>query len=244
MINTKLKYFIQLAKESAPRSIKNLLCKLRVDKLWTLALNKSDVELFFQMAWAKEFVSNKQKVLEYWKEYRFLDEITGICKLDESKKILDVGCGISTILHYIEGEKYAIDPLANEYLKVYNYPKDIMIQHGLGEKIPFQDHFFDIVFCSNALDHTINPHETIREIYRVLKDNGFFVFTVEIFETEGIRDLAHPHTFTNGHLHSMIRKKFLPVFQKLSPWIGLRQYVQGGRKSDTKESVMVCQKLT
>ena len=244
MINTNCKYFIQMVKEITPQPIKNFLRKLGFDKLLPILVNKSDVELYFQLEWVKEFTSNKYKVLEYWEKYRFLDEIKDLCKINDVKKILDIGCGISTILHFIKGEKYGIDPLADEYLKLYEYPKDITIKYGFGEAIPFQDQFFDIIFCSNVLDHTISPHRTINEIYRVLKDDGFFVLTVEIFEAESVRDLAHPHSFTNDHLYSLLGNRFRTIFQNKSPWIGLRQYVQGGRESDTKESVMVCQKLS
>lgn len=243
-IKTHCKHFLQVVEESTPQPVKDLLRKIGFDKLWPLLVNKYDVELYFQQKWAKEFALYKDKVFEYWKKYRCLDEIKRVCEINDDKKILDIGCGISTVLHFINGERYGIDPLANEYLKLYKYPKDITIKYGFGEDISFQDQFFDIIFCSNALDHTVNPHKTISEIYRVLKDNGFFVLTVEFFETEGSRDLAHPHNFTNDHLHSLLGKKFLTVFHKTSPWIGLRQYVRGVGKSDTEESVMVCQKLS
>jgi ubiquinone/menaquinone biosynthesis C-methylase UbiE len=230
--------------ESIPQPIRNLLWNIGFDKLWPLLVNKYDVELYFQQKWVKEFAQNKEKVLEYWVKYRFLDEIKRVCEINDDKKILDIGCGISTVLHFINGERYGIDPLANEYLGLYKYPKDITIKYGLGENIPFQDQFFDIILCSNALDHNVNPHQTIQEIYRVLKDNGFFVLTVELFETEGPRDLAHPHSFTIDYLQALLGKKFRTVFKNTSPWIGLRQYVQGGGKSDTEESVMICQKLS
>ena len=239
---TNCKHLLQTVEKNVPQPIKNLLLKIGFDRLWPLLVNKYDVEIYFQRKWSKEFALNKDKVFEYWERYRCLDEIKRVCELTEDKTILDIGCGISTVLHFIDGKRYGIDPLANEYLKLYKYPKDITIKHGFGEDIPFKDQFFDIIFCSNVLDHTVNPHKTISEVYRVLKDDGFFVLTVEFFETDRSRDLAHPHSFTNDRLHSLLGKKFLTVFQKILPWIGLRQYVQGGGKADTNESVMVCKK--
>jgi ubiquinone/menaquinone biosynthesis C-methylase UbiE len=229
--------------KSTPQPVKNLFWKIGFAKLWPFLVNKYDVELYFQQKWVKEFILHKDKVLEYWKKYRYLDEIKRVCEIDDNKKILDVGCGISTVLLFINGERYGVDPLANEYVKLYKYPENITIKHGSGEDIPFQDHFFDIVFCSNALDHTSNPHKTINEIYRVLKDKGFFVLTIESFKFEGSRDLAHPHSFTKDHLDSLLGKQFQTVYQNKSPWIGLRRYVEGSVKSDTEELIMVCQKL-
>ena len=242
-IKANFKFFLQLLKERTPQPVRNFLRKIGCETLWELSVNKYDVELYFQQKWAREFAFHKDKVLEYWKKYRYLDEIKSVCEINNGKKILDVGCGISTVLHFIDGKKYGIDPLANEYLKLYNYPKDMTIKCGYGEDIPFRDQFFDIVFCSNALDHTVNPHTTISETFRVLKDGGSFVLTIELFETEGSRDLAHPHSFTNERVHSLLGKKYIPVFQNTSPCIGLRQYVLGNENSDAEELVIVCQKL-
>jgi ubiquinone/menaquinone biosynthesis C-methylase UbiE len=155
--------------------LKRLLLRL-------LFWDKYTAELVFQIEWAREFKSNKDKVLEYWRRFRYLDDIIRICKIKSDTKILDVGCGISTVLHFVEGKRYGIDPLACEYKRFYTYPEGINIQNGFGEEIPFPNEYFDVVFCSNVLDHVSDPAKTIEEIKRVLKSKGYFVLTVEIFE--------------------------------------------------------------
>ena len=241
-MKTSCKHLLQEAEEMTPQTVKYLFRKMGFDRVRSIFVDKYDVELAFQRKWAKEFALNRGKVFEYWEKYRYLDTINRICKIDKNKTILDVGCGISTVLHYIDGEKHGIDPLADEYRKLYQYPEDINISQGRGEDLPFKDQCFDIVFCSNVLDHTENPHKTIAEIFRVLKTSGSFVLTVEVFAADNKRDLAHPHTFTKKHVCTLIRKKFFTVFEDTSPWIGARQYVQGGRKSATEELVMILQK--
>ena len=241
-MKTSCKYLLQEVEEMTPQTVKYLFRKMGFDRLRSILIDKYDVELAFQRKWAKEFELNRSKVCEYWKKYRYLDTINRICNIDKNKTMLDVGCGISTVLHYIDGKKYGIDPLADEYRKLYQYPGDITISQGRGEDLPFKDQCFDIAFCSNVLDHTENPHKTIAEIFRVLKASGSFVLTVEVFTTDSKRDLAHPHTFTKESVYTLIRKKFFPVFEDTSPWIGARQYVQGGRKSATEELVMIFQK--
>lgn len=44
------------------------------------------------------------------------------------------------------------------------------------EEIPYPDSSFDIVFCDNVLEHLDNPLEVFKEIHRVLKPSGLFMF--------------------------------------------------------------------
>lgn len=187
-----------------PTPIKSIFKMPGFSKLFSTFGVKYITELSFQTRWAEEFKENKSKVLEYWQRYRYLEEINKICEIQNNTRILDVGCGISTILHFLDGEKYGIDPLADEYQKLYNYPPEINIQKGFGENIPFADEYFDIVFCSNALDHVTDPEKTINEIYRVLKTGGYFVLTVEIFPRKTARNLAHPHSLTKKDIDLLL----------------------------------------
>lgn len=226
-----------------PRSFQSFLKLLGFQKIVSLLINKSEAELIFQTNWMQKFSSSKQEVLEYWRRYRYLDEIEKICNFTQDKKVLDVGCGISTVLHYIRGQKYGIDPLADEYLKMYRYPNGISVQKGVGEKIPFPDEYFNVVFCSNVLDHTEDPKQVISEIYRVLKNENHLVLVVHIFDKNFKRDPAHPHTFTKRDVFSLVKKRFQVVFEKESPAVGLYRYVvEGKRKDGNKELVMVFKK--
>jgi len=200
------------------------------------------MELVFQKEWLKEFIPNKHKVLEYWREHRYLDDIIDICKITKECKILDVGCGLSTVLHFVEGKKFGVDPLADEYLKLYKYPEEVKIKKGFSEYLPFPNAYFDAVFCSNALDHVTNPKKTINEISRVLKKEGNFVLTVEIFKAKTKRDPAHPHSFLLKDVLNLLRSEFKTIFEGTSDWIGIRRYVKGVRKSSRTELIIIAKK--
>jgi SAM-dependent methyltransferase len=239
-----IKPLVMRLKQVTPTPVKTLLKSTGLHRLVSILVGeKYDAELSFQRGWAEEFAANRIKVLEYWRKYRYLDEIETVCKIDNDTKVLDVGCGISTVLHYIDGQRFGIDPLAEEYAELYDYPKNINIQKGFGEDIPFANRYFDIVFCSNVLDHTSNPGKVVKEIFRVLKGEGHLVLTVEIFSDARQRNPAHPHSFTEGFVYSLIESKFAVVFQGRSPWISLRGYVNGRRTSSTEELVMILKKL-
>src|SRR3970282_2303598 len=100
-----------------PAPIKSFL-KLLV----SFFVSKEKAELMFQKRWAGIFSENKDKVLEYWKRYRYLDEIIAICRPTVASRILDVGCGISSVLHYLPGDKVGADQLADAYRKTYLSP--------------------------------------------------------------------------------------------------------------------------
>jgi SAM-dependent methyltransferase len=139
---------------------------------------KETIELAYQVEWVREFQNNRSKVLEHWRRYREFDQALTLCDISDSSRILDVGCGISTVLHFLPGERHGVDPLADEYKKLYSYPTGISVQKAFGEELPFPDQYFDVVFCSNVLDHVVDPQRVVQEIRRVLQPDGCLVLTV------------------------------------------------------------------
>ena len=219
---------------------------LSTNRLFSYFWNKHNNELAFQIEWERLFKDNKSKVLEYWRNYRYLDYINKICEIRDDSRILDVGCGISTVLHFVNGVRYGIDPLADEYKLIYPYPEGINIQKGFAEKIPFSDGYFDVVFSSNVLDHVTDPRKACDEIHRVLKLGCFFVLTVEIFEEKIDRDPSHPHCLTKNDVHLLLDGKYSIIFEKESPWIGTTSYVLGSKKYymkyHNKELILISKK--
>jgi len=91
------------------------------------------------------------------------------------KKILDVGCGPHCgIIGFTGCEKYGADHLVDAYREI-GYP---LSDHGVeysnckSEDMPFDNDFFDVVICVNALDHVDDLEKTVKEISRVLKPGG------------------------------------------------------------------------
>ena len=104
--------------------------------------------------------------------------------------VLDVGSGA---LPWIKGvlpnmRLTACDPLAEEYAKIFDYDAHEQQRpvKAFAEALPFGDNSFDIVHCSNALDHTQNPGQAIEEMERVCKDGGMIL--IQGFENEAIHE--------------------------------------------------------
>jgi ubiquinone/menaquinone biosynthesis C-methylase UbiE len=214
-------FFIHL-KKIIPTEIRSILRKNAFVKFFLNYFpNKYYKQLRSQRRRLWLFKKNPDRVFEYWKN-RNLDDIVKICGIGENKKVLDVGCGITTVLHFIKGIKFGIDPLAKEYSKLYNYPDDMNIREGHGENLPFTKNSFDIVICTHALDHTSCPKKTIDEIYRVLKIQGYFILIVEILKermsARALRGTAHPYSLTKRDVDSLLGKKFEKIYEKVSPF--------------------------
>jgi len=204
-------------------------------------LSKYGYELKFQAKWSAIF--NIASFLQYWRKRRYLDEIKNIIQTDSNTQILDIGCGISTVLHYVEGIKIGIDPLINDYSNLYTYPTDITVKKGFAEDLQFPDNSFDVVFCVNVLDHikAKKVEKALTEMKRVLKPHGFLVLTVEVFKEKEKRSQAHPSCFLKTDIHSLLLGKFKPIFQKSTPYIPGYNYTLGMRKPlrNSKELILV-----
>ncbi len=184
----------------------------------------------------------KVKVYEYWIKYRFLDEIRKHVVFDQNTVILDVGCGISTVLHYLPGHRFGIDPLVDKYKTIYMYPRDLKLCTGYGENIPFRDNCFDVIVCSNCIDHTDSPKQTIKEIQRVLRQGGHLIMTCEVFSKDlGQRNPGHPHSMNLETLW-MLLDGFQIMKHYDSPWIGLSGYIQGEPPTAQREHIFLARK--
>jgi len=178
---------------------------------------KEEKALEFQRVWL-EFDERLvlEKLEEYWKRYRFLGDIMRIIDFGENRKILDVGSGgPSSVLNLIKGERYGVDPLIDDLLKIYELNKEIRWKKAYAEKLPFENEFFDIVISSNSLDHVENVKYAMEEIKRVLKSNGTFLLTVDTFRKRFKRDEKHPHTFTEDDVIDIL-EDFKISFRRLS----------------------------
>ncbi len=99
----------------------------------------------------------------------------------KNKKLLDVGCGPGIHLkEYIKRGVIGTGIDLSE--KMINLAKDYCPQakfkKGNVYNLPFEDKSFDIVTASFILDHLKNLEKGIKEIERVLKVGGLFIFSV------------------------------------------------------------------
>lgn len=152
-----------------------------------------------------KFLENDLNNKHYKKAYTKFFDLT--IQDYKSKKILDIGCGPRGSLEWCDNadELIGLDPLADEYLLLNKNIKRMKMIKGVSENIPFEDSYFDFVTSFNSLDHVDNLNQTINEIKRVLKPNGYFLL---------ITDCCHFATPTEPQTFGWeISEKFKPEFE-------------------------------
>lgn len=94
-------------------------------------------------------------------------------------KILDVGCGDGCLLEpFVKGNScFGVDVSSGQLDKanskgLLTYQIDLERQN-----LPFKDDFFDLVVCSETIEHLIDIDVLMYEIHRVTKINGVFILT-------------------------------------------------------------------
>lgn len=119
---------------------------------------------------------------------RRLDMVTKLVDLKD-KKILDLGTGEGVWLvefakftspenvYGSEYDKELSDALKQDDSEVIKagIPKENIVNCP-GEKLKFEDNFFDIVFQNEVLEHVQDDVQTLRESLRVLKPGGKLIF--------------------------------------------------------------------
>ncbi|PJA70741.1 hypothetical protein CO154_01300 [Candidatus Pacearchaeota archaeon CG_4_9_14_3_um_filter_31_7] len=112
------------------------------------------------------------------KEEEFKHFLEIFPNIKKNEKILNAGFGNHTLLqslgeNYPTAEVYGIDACdirnVKERLKDF---KNIKIIQSVILDMPFQDNYFDKIWCCGVLHHTENPRKNFDELVKVLKNKG------------------------------------------------------------------------
>ncbi|MEE9365665.1 MAG: class I SAM-dependent methyltransferase [Dehalococcoidales bacterium] len=140
----------------------------------------------------------------------------------EAKNVLDVGCSYGNWLIHFPQDSMGVEI----------QPKMIQFARSLGLKvisanvedvIPIESSSFDIVHCRDVLEHFVAPHKVLREIYRVLRDNGKVVIGVPNMDSPLLKGWK-----ATSHLYSY-NKKSLSFLLERSGFRVIRAFVMGRR---------------
>ena len=91
------------------------------------------------------------------------------------KKILDVGCGTRPYEALFFGAQYTGLDVYQSGRKAQDKIADIYFD---GINIPLADNSFDMVLCTQVLEHCLEPDSLLKEMCRVLEPGGVLVLTL------------------------------------------------------------------
>jgi len=104
----------------------------------------------------------------------FFKTLLGEMRALKPKSILDVGAGEGFTLQKLKdnkiGEKLEGIEYMDEAIKLgKHYHPDITIKKGDIYKLPYKDNSFDVVICSEVMEHLEDPEKALKELKRVTK---------------------------------------------------------------------------
>ena len=126
---------------------------------------------------------SKKKVEKYQKEIRDKEWMKIKEFIPKKSKFLDVGCGAGYGMFRAKKDcncsVFGIDPDPGDhgvgrFIDNFN-KKNVSIIKGVSENIEFNEKEFDIVYSSHVLEHVENELKSLKEMKRVLKDDGILI---------------------------------------------------------------------
>jgi len=101
---------------------------------------------------------------------------------------LDVGSADGLLLDTVGADVAIGTDISMEYCRKMK-EKGIEVINCVAERLSFADEIFDVITCTEVLEHVLFPNEVVNEIYRVLKNRGYVLFSIPYRE----RLVAHSY---------------------------------------------------
>lgn len=169
-------------------------------------MNASSVATFAQEDW--DVYARCYDTLLRLTPYQSLrDEVVACVQPNATDVILDAGCGTGNLLGAMHhtcretqlcGIDLSVSMLALAQMKT-KYEKNVALARAsLNEPLPFQDGMFSKISSVNVLYAVPCPSRTLRELSRVLSDDGVLVFATP------------KRGYDNGHILKEHAQSFLP----------------------------------
>jgi ubiquinone/menaquinone biosynthesis C-methylase UbiE len=144
------------------------------------------------------------------------------------ESILDVGCGEGITLSKLKenkiGRRYEGIDYSKEAVKIANknYP-NLHILEGDIYKLKYKDNSFDLVICSEVLEHLEDPQKALRELMRVSRryillsvpnEPWFYLFNY----TQWGKDIGHINKWSRNKFVKFIKLESYKVISVKTPF--------------------------
>lgn len=148
------------------------------------------------------------------------------------KNILDVGCASGWFLsqlhqNFPKSQASGVDVYKDAITHGKKQYKFLKLVYGDAHKLPFLNESFDLVVCTEVLEHVVDPQGVLKEIKRVLTPNGItiiemdtgnFLFTMIWYWwthlRRGVWRDSHIHVFNTKKLEDLIEKSGFLIKEK------------------------------
>lgn len=157
----------------------------------------------------------KKEFSNFNKYYLFI--LKKLLNLPPNKKykLLDIGAADKVPKKFLpENIKYYSLDLKGDYDYLVNLDKG---------KIPIKKNTFDIILCTETLEHTLYPHKVMEEIIRIAKPDAIFILSMPnelnfyirlqyLFNIKSKVQMPFQTIIEHGHIHTPRTKDILNFF--------------------------------
>jgi ubiquinone/menaquinone biosynthesis C-methylase UbiE len=132
----------------------------------------------------------------------------------EDKTVVSIGCGCSgDLITFPARAKIAIDPLLYVYqqlglLMADDVGSSTVYLSMSAEELPLLSDYAHLVICRNALDHMHDPAAALKEIRRILNNDGILFLSVDL---GGTPTPDEPTVFSSDSLKELLVQQRLEI---------------------------------
>ena len=171
---------------------------------------------------------NSGSRLYEWHLQAFKETLYGLVEQSGGNTVLDAGCGEGYVVNYLAGKNPTLQltgvDLSNDAV---NYAKEhfgdkARFRTGSIYRLPFSDRSFDLVICSEVLEHLDDPATAVKELKRVARMailitvplEPYFQWLNNLGQWLGLsQDPGHVNFWTKKSFQNFIHSNFdAPVF--------------------------------
>lgn len=184
-------------------------------------MNSMDEDLkeqqeLYDKGWRNELQAGKEQRGNLRTNLDFLEQID-VFKPDD--KILEIGCGIGSVVAELAGKGHDVigTDISREAI-AYGLEKfgDIRLEVQPAEALPYDDEAFDVVLSFDLFEHIAKIDLHVSEVNRVLRTGGHYLFQTPnkysnaIFETLFHRTLKWRRMHPSLHSPRQLRRRLAP----------------------------------
>src|SRR5690349_12922370 len=117
------------------------------------------------------FVARRKLILDLMKEYNVSTE----------QSILEIGCGWGELINELNAKGFShtsgfdISDEAVAHCQSRGLRNIVKMDVT---KMKYEDNSFDLIIASDVLEHVENEQQALKEIHRILKEDGLFIIMV------------------------------------------------------------------
>ena len=150
--------------------------------------------------------------------------------LNKNVRVVEVGCGLGGLCKYLDRKVDNIKQVVGvdismAALKIAKNFSSEKTSFAWGDivALPFNDSSFDIVICSETLEHCFEMKRAVRELARICMPGGYVIVTTPNCYIRGIPDLVRklfikmqPEQLTFWHsIRSLLQRSDLDIIMEL-----------------------------